>query len=652
MNNLSDTHPTEDQLVAFDRGQLSSRERTVVEQHIALCATCCELLERVPDDSVLRLVRAACAAPSGRETSNPGAHATQSPSTAPSSEVPAELIDHPRYRILGYLGSGGMGSVFKAEHRLMDRTVALKVIKPTLLSDPAAFERFRLEMKATARLSHPAIVAAYDAEQAGDLHFLVTEFIDGVDLDRLVRDKGLPSLTDACNWIVQAALGLHHAHERGMVHRDVKPANMVCTPAGRIKVLDFGLARHAEAMHSLTAPDIIVGTPDYMAPEQALQSKRADRRSDVYSLGATLYYLLTGRPPFPGGSALRKLMAHQQETPTPLATLRPEIPEPLVHVVERMMAKAPTDRYQTAAEAAEALSPFTHAEDALPVAEGEVVPVRMALRLGIGIALGLGVVMIVGIILGISQFFRTNPPTPHAAKVLFTEAPLDVNLAQERSRLAASNWFETHRKVKGDSDFMRAAQASIDQTKSGANSFHFAVGANVMRSGKTTLVVVNCGQLIEQPLSDAQAKKKQLEPGSFTHFEIRDLLPLPTPAVELFDLSVESPTNIDPAARIRGSVSYRLLRPISGEFALRFTNFPSDADWSKLGDRSRKFKVQLPKGPGEGRWDFSAPPMQQSNNQLHEVFLFLVDLCALSEDESPTVAVSQMAATLLEVAPK
>jgi serine/threonine-protein kinase len=240
------------------------------------------------------------------------------------------------------LGSGGMGSVYLAEHRLMDRPVALKVIRRDLLGDEAAVERFRREVRAAARLAwHPNIVAAYDAEQAGDAHFLVMEFIDGVTLARLVQSRGPLSCGLACAAVKQAAEGLEYAHRRGMVHRDIKPQNLMRAPDGQVKILDFGLARFAseslpdvgpatergtgsgaeatarDRVAPLTATDMLLGTADYIAPEQASDPRSADIRADIYSLGCTLYYLLAGHPPFPGGNLFEKLKAHREQARWP-----------------------------------------------------------------------------------------------------------------------------------------------------------------------------------------------------------------------------------------------------------------------------------------------------------------------------------------------
>ncbi len=213
-----------------------------------------------------------------------------------------------------------MGDVYKARHRKMERTVALKVINRGLVRKAEAIDRFHREVKAAAQLSHPNIVTAYDADQAGDFHFMVMEYVDGVDLSQTVKDRGALPVAEACDYIRQAAIGLQHAHERGMVHRDIKPHNLMVTADGTVKILDFGLASLApkrlpdadtvEARGDLTAAGAIMGTPDFISPEQADDARQADIRSDIYSLGATLYYLLSGRVPFADGSVMHKLKSH------------------------------------------------------------------------------------------------------------------------------------------------------------------------------------------------------------------------------------------------------------------------------------------------------------------------------------------------------
>jgi serine/threonine protein kinase/WD40 repeat protein len=267
------------------------------------------------------------------------------------------------------LGAGGMGVVYKAEHRLMERAVALKVMTRALVGSAANVDRFRREVKAAARLSHANIVAAYDAEQAGDVHFLVMEYVEGTDLARWVAERGPLPVAEACDYARQCAAGLQHAHEHGMIHRDIKPHNLMRTPCGAIKILDFGLARLAAeagaAASGVTGQGILLGTVDYLAPEQADDARHADIRSDIYSLGCTLYHLLSGRPPFPRGTAVQKIMAHTEREPLPLQELRPDLPPELARVVRRMMAKSPDERYQTPADVGAALEPFVSATAAL-----------------------------------------------------------------------------------------------------------------------------------------------------------------------------------------------------------------------------------------------------------------------------------------------
>jgi WD40 repeat protein/tRNA A-37 threonylcarbamoyl transferase component Bud32 len=279
-------------------------------------------------------------------------------------ELPPALAEHPRYSILRCLGSGGMGVVFLAEHRLMQRRVALKVINSGLTEQAGVAERFRREVRAAARLTHPNIVAAHDAEQAGAVHFLVMEFVEGIDLARLVQQRGPQPFALACEYVRQAALGLQHAHEHGMVHRDVKPQNLMLASRGQVKVLDLGLALFAGEIGTdatVTAAGAVLGTADYIAPEQVVDSHTVDIRSDIYSLGCTLYFLLTGRPPFPDGTLVQKLMAHSLWTPEPLSAFRADLPDGLDRVVERMMARDPAKRHSTPADVARALAPFAAA---------------------------------------------------------------------------------------------------------------------------------------------------------------------------------------------------------------------------------------------------------------------------------------------------
>jgi serine/threonine protein kinase len=220
------------------------------------------------------------------------------------------------YVLLEKLGEGGMGAVFKARNWKLGRTVALKLIRKERLSNPDTVRRFQREVRAAAALDHPNVVRAHDADEVGGTHLLVMEYVEGTDLARLVKQRGALPVGQACDYVRQAALGLQHAHERGLVHRDIKPANLMLTPAGVVKLMDLGLARldradGAELSSTMTMEGCVVGTPDYVAPEQTLDSHAVDIRADLYTLGCTLYHLLTGRVPFPGGSLGEKIAKHQ-----------------------------------------------------------------------------------------------------------------------------------------------------------------------------------------------------------------------------------------------------------------------------------------------------------------------------------------------------
>jgi WD40 repeat protein/serine/threonine protein kinase len=269
------------------------------------------------------------------------------------------------YLLVERLGEGGMGQVFKARHLHMGRVVALKLMRKEKLSKPDSVRRFYQEVTAAAALVHPNIVLAFDAGQAGNTHFFSMEYVDGPDLARLVKERGPLPVAQACEYIRQAAVGLQHAHERGLVHRDIKPSNLLVTTEGSnpvVKILDMGLARLGDpaAMEShLTRAGQVLGTPDYLAPEQALDARSVDIRADIYSLGCSLYYLLTGRPPFKAEALAQLLLKHQMEKPPSVRALRPDVPEGLDILMQRMMAKKPEQRPATPAEIAYALGMFT-----------------------------------------------------------------------------------------------------------------------------------------------------------------------------------------------------------------------------------------------------------------------------------------------------
>ncbi|MGE3806061.1 MAG: WD40 repeat domain-containing serine/threonine protein kinase, partial [Gemmataceae bacterium] len=274
------------------------------------------------------------------------------------------------YVLLEPLGEGGLGQVFRARHRESGQIVALKTIRAELLTEPEVVQRFYREVRLLERLDHAHLVRALDAGEAHGRHYLAMEFVNGIDLSRLVKEEGPLSPELACTAIVQAARGLAYAHEQGLVHRDIKPSNLMLTYGTQasdrptVKILDLGLARlhHSEDpvtgeprgdMTSTLTPlggVLVMGTPDYLAPEQAVNFHGVDVRADIYSLGCTLYFLLTGEPPFPGGTLAEKLWRHQQEEPPAVESFRSDIDPELTVILQRMLAKKPEDRFQTPAE--------------------------------------------------------------------------------------------------------------------------------------------------------------------------------------------------------------------------------------------------------------------------------------------------------------
>ena len=407
-------HPDKDELVAFGLGKLQPDQATKIETHLEECKTCCDTLLDLEDDTFVELVRKSPAPKQPTDKANTAEMmlAESGVSRGPT-DLPAQLEDHPRYRIIELIGKGGMGDVYKAEHRLMDRPVALKLINQDLVKNKQAVERFRREVRAAARLTHPNIVTAHDAEQAGDVHFLVMEFVNGVDLASEVQNRGSLPIAEACDYIRQAAEGLQHAHTKGMVHRDIKPHNLMLSPDGQVRILDFGLASFAteSALIEADATDTtertptplhlttlgsVMGTPDYIAPEQARDAHSADIRADIYSLGCTLCYLLTGEAPFAADSVVDKLKAHEQQEPPSLQRLRDDVPAKLADIVTRMMAKNPDDRFQTPAEVATALSPLVDAQW-----PGSINPQRSKLKnlLAIATALLVPLVLVAGVVI-------------------------------------------------------------------------------------------------------------------------------------------------------------------------------------------------------------------------------------------------------------
>jgi serine/threonine protein kinase len=369
--------PSRADLAGFREGRLRRESIDSIGAHLSSCPACERLLQEMDADSdaLTQNLRAL-----GTGLANPFADdpeylrmelvARRFASTAYAESHIQPLAEPDRPALLGVyqlgekIGGGGMGAVYRAFHTKLKKWVALKVLRPDRVDDPQVVIRFQREMEAVGRLDHPNIIRATDAGEVGGVHFLVMDLVEGIDLGKLVQQGGPLPVAEACELVRQAALGLQYAHERGLVHRDVKPSNLLLSLRGVLKVLDLGLARlvdHQQTADEVTHSGQIMGTTGYMAPEQWESGHTVDIRADLYSLGCTLYMLLTGSPPFSGPayrSLPQKMSAHLHKAPPRVDEARPGVPRGLADVVAKLLAKGPADRHQTPRELAKALAPF------------------------------------------------------------------------------------------------------------------------------------------------------------------------------------------------------------------------------------------------------------------------------------------------------
>jgi WD40 repeat protein/serine/threonine protein kinase/Leucine-rich repeat (LRR) protein len=370
-------HPSRDELAGLAFGTLDEGTADQIADHVEQCSQCDETMRKLETaaDEVIHSLRAPTSL--GRFENESGCRDLVSivqaigrdpsvvPGKAPDEESESEeaLGTIRDYELLAKLGEGGMGAVYKALHTQLQKVVALKVLPVERMNDSQAVERFRREMQAVGRLAHPNIVGAHDAGEHEGTHYLVMEYVEGVDLSELVRRIGPLPVADACELIRQAAIGLQHANEHGLVHRDVKPSNLMLTPQGQLKILDLGLARLHNGQHGeLTSTGQMMGTVDYIAPEQTGDSHEVDIRADIYGLGATLYKLLSGETPYANpklNTVVKKLAALATEDAAAIQGRRPEVSNELATIVHQMLEKDADDRPAKPEDIAEALLPHT-----------------------------------------------------------------------------------------------------------------------------------------------------------------------------------------------------------------------------------------------------------------------------------------------------
>jgi serine/threonine protein kinase len=359
--------------------KLGDAERDVMEAHVESCSSCQQQLDSFSSTPSSLLRSAASSAKANMDISDAASEPNEGfverlrqirlmPATVPADAVAAvgvEWLANRRmgqYEFMRQLGKGGMGAVYLARHVELGKTVAVKVL-PAEQMNEMMIARFKREIRAIGQLDHPNIVTAHDAGEQAGVHYLVMSLVDGVDLRRILERRGKLPIADACEAARQAALGLQHAIDRGLVHRDVKPSNLMVTRDGLVKLVDLGLSRSVGDARpdTLTVAGTLLGTADYLAPEQWDNPQNADTRADIYGLGCTLFHLLTGQPPFAAEefkSVLAKMRAHHEVPPPAISRLRPDVPAELVAVINRMVAKKPADRFGSPAEVAAALRPF------------------------------------------------------------------------------------------------------------------------------------------------------------------------------------------------------------------------------------------------------------------------------------------------------
>jgi hypothetical protein len=647
-------HPSPNRLTAFDAGLLAPEDRAAVERHVAGCPVCCRFLEGLPEDALVARIRAFV----GRSTSVGADTARSDRSAEPAPTVlPPALGEHPRYRVLEPLGTGGMGSVYRAVQCHMDRVVALKVLHRHLTERPGFADRFHNEVKALARLNHPNVVAAYDADRAGDLHFLVMEFVEGESLEAAVARRGPLPAGEACELVRQAALGLAHAHAQGLVHRDIKPANLLLARSGVVKVADFGLARLVGTEDPAEGGQgpVVLGTPEYMAPEQAREPDRADVRSDLYSLGCTLYFLLGGRPPFVGASRLQTLLDHQDAAPPALVGL----PAPVAALLDRFLAKDPAARFSTPAEAVEALGKVTATSTPAPQAPSAPRRRRWVLAVGAVVAAS-----VAGGVLALRTpahpteplpvQLPTSAPDPAPPALALAPAPRPVPPLAAPDQLAARRkqaleqmvgWVRVNNRWGPDAEIVVMTAARVAEAPN-VDGFLLGFGSGLLKPDKKpTLLSARTGSFFEFELTPEQARGAALVP--MGHWSVSHTHPpdarRATPGVRVSDLRLDGADAHPPGARINGTLTCEFPTAPGPDDHLRITHYRPDG--------RRVMFMHYPRRPppaGRAALRFSAGTLEPRAGEGQRLVVVFAEW--VSEKDGARVIESNTAAALLLVA--
>lgn len=356
------THPNREQLRLFVTNRLDQVDMALIRNHLRICTDCQGQLQRMNSDGdpVSDTFNAAT------ESSNTATKPVLSMDTGASlAELPLVLANHPRFNVISMLGSGAMGTVYRAVDQSNGQFVAIKVLQNI---DSQSFKRFEREVELLSKLSHPNLVTLYEANLAGEMPYLVMECVEGISLDRMLTRKGILRVPDACEIIYQVAVGLLHAHDQNVIHRDIKPSNIMVTPNGKVKLLDWGLARIWEGVHGqqdvyITVAHQAVGTPDYIAPEQLEDSRSVDARADIYSLGGTLFTLLTGKAPRDWRTGNAVAYQWLQRPDVTVTAIRADTKSSLRRILLKMLELRPEKRISSTSILLGLLAPYCKRSD-------------------------------------------------------------------------------------------------------------------------------------------------------------------------------------------------------------------------------------------------------------------------------------------------